>query len=119
MMTLDDFIACLGNDDSLLFAETMAMIDAHYEARPTAFRNGSGDDLVRNAADHNQGSCRIFAFGRLNGLTEQQTLACFGEHYRHVLANPDGSDHANIRAFMRHGWSGIHFDNAPLRPRRT
>jgi len=54
------------------------------------------------------------AFGQLQGLSEQQTLACFGEHYRKVLATPGETDHANIRTFMRHGWAGIRFDGAAL-----
>ena len=118
-MTLEDFINRLGNDDTLLFAETMAMIDEHYEVTPTAFGNGIGTDTLHNSARENQGSCRVFAFGRLLGLTEQQTLVCFGEHYRQVLAHPEGSDHANIRTFMRHGWPGIHFEGDPLSPRHS
>ena len=40
------------------------------------------------------------------------------QEYRQVLANPDGEDHANIRAFMRNGWKGIRFDGEPLRLRQ-
>jgi hypothetical protein len=35
-------------------------------------------------------------------------LACFGTYYRDdVLANPEGSDHGNIRNFMKTGWAGV------------
>ncbi len=97
------------------FAEVIAAIDAHYDYRPTAFSNGRGAAAVANPAGTNQGSCRIFAFGQLQGLSEGETLACFGRHYREdVLGNPDGTDHANIRTFMRHGWAGIRFGGPAL-----
>jgi hypothetical protein len=97
------------------FAEVMAIIAAHYHYTPTRFRNGSGADVVVNEAGTNEGSCRIFAFARRNGLSETETLACFGRYYRDdVLGNPHGSDHANIRAFIKHGWAGVEFDGEPL-----
>jgi hypothetical protein len=84
----------------------MAVIEAHYDFSPTAFRNGD----TENAADTNNGSCKIFAFGLLNELTEAQTLACFGDYYRKdVLENPAGDDHQNIRNFIKYGWKGISF----------
>ena len=104
--------------DSVSFEAVMEVIDAHYDYQPGAFSNGRGDDRVHNPAGSNQGSCKIFAFARLNGLTPSQTLACFGDYYRRdVLQHPEASDHANIRHFMRHGWSGIHFDRFPLTPK--
>jgi hypothetical protein len=117
-MTPNDFIARLGRDETLMFEETLAIIDANYDYTPTAFSNGTGDGILRNAPDQNQGSCKVFAFGKLNSLDAQQLLACFGEHYRQVLADPDGGDHANIRTFMRNGWEGIRFDGEPLRLRQ-
>ena len=117
-MTLDDFISRLGRDDTLMFEETLAIIDTHYDFTPTAFSNGLGDEIIYNAPEQNQGSCRLFAFGKLNGLDAKQLLACFGEHYRRVLAAPDGEDHANIRSFMHYGWEGIRFDGEPLRLRK-
>jgi hypothetical protein len=32
-----------------------------------------------------------------------------------VLDNPDGTDHANIRNFIRDGWAGIVFDGVVLK----
>jgi hypothetical protein len=101
--------------DQLQFDDVMAVIAEHYDYTPTRFSNGLGDGQVVNAAGQNEGSCKLFAFARLNGLDEAQTLACFGDYYRRdVLANPQGSDHANIRSFMRHGWPGIQFDQPAL-----
>ncbi|MFT4047340.1 MAG: HopJ type III effector protein [Solimonas sp.] len=49
----------------------------------------------------------MLAFAKLQGLSEAETLACFGRFYREdVLKNPDGTDHQNIRNFMRTGWRG-------------
>ena len=99
---------------TLTFAEVLATIEHHYHYTPTAFANGLDADLVENPAGVNEGSCRVLAFACLWQLNEAETLALFAEHYRKVLADPAGSDHANIRAFQRHGWPGVTFENEPL-----
>lgn len=99
------------------FQEVMETIGSHYDYTPTAFSNGQGDNRVVNGAGENEGSCKVFAFGLLNGLSESETLACFGEHYRDVLETPEGGDHANIRTFMGFGWPGVVFEGTPLRPK--
>lgn len=97
--------------DSIEFTEVIATIEANYDYTPTHFTNG---DTV-NDAGTNEGSCKIFAFAKLNALDEKQTLACFGKYYRDdVLGNPSGKDHANIRNFMHHGWDGIVFEGEAL-----
>ena len=108
------FIERLEKDDSLTFEETLHVIDTHYTHTPTTFSNGVGRDAINNAGDQNQGSCKLFAFAMLHRLNEQQTLAAFGQHYRHVLEDPEGNDHTNIRHFMRFGWDGIHLGSNPL-----
>ena len=41
-------------------------------------------------------------------LPNNATLWLFGDFYRKdVLENPDGTDHANIRAFMEGGWDCV------------
>lgn len=100
--------------ESIEFAEVIAVIDSHYDYTPTAFRNGE----VENAAGQNGGSCKIFAFARLQELSPEQTLACFGRYYREdVLQHPEAADHQNIRSFMRHGWAGVVYAGVALRPR--
>jgi len=97
--------------DTVTFHEVIDTIAAHYDYTPARFTNG---DAVSEAGT-NEGSCKIFAFAQLNGLNEAETLACFGDFYRKdVLENPDGTDHANIRNFMVHGWAGIKFDQPAL-----
>lgn len=97
------------------FKEVVEVIASHYDYTPTRFVNGVEGDQVVNEAGVNEGSCKIFAFALLNGLDREETLNCFGDYYREdVLGNPDGSDHGNIRCFIRHGWSGIRFDQPPL-----
>ena len=99
---------------ALEFSALMEVIEGHYDFTPTAFRNGG----VENGAEQNQGSCKLFAFAKLNGLSEAQTLACFGRYYREdVLQNPEGEDHQNIRNFIVHGWDGIAFKGEALRVR--
>ena len=92
------------------FEQVMAVIDQHYDYSPAGFSNGD----VMNEAGSNEGSCKLFAFAQLNGLSEMETLPLFGQHYRAVMDNPAGDDHANIRNFILDGWLGIHFDAEPL-----
>lgn len=100
--------------DAVQFTETMAVIDELFTFMPTAFQNG---DLA-NEAGQNNGSCKLLAFARREGLAEDQVLACFGDYYRQdVLGNPAGTDHQNIRNFMRTGWTGVSFGGEPLSPR--
>lgn len=116
--TLINKIKQLPND--VEFDEVIAAINSHYDYTPTRFINGAREDRVINEAGKNEGSCRIFAFAKLHGLSEQETLACFGKFYREdVLGNPDGADHANIRTFMRDGWKGVQFDGIALRPHKS
>lgn len=112
-MTLADFLHKLTADpQSIEFTDTMALIDELYEFTPSEFRNGE----LTNAAGQNNGSCKLFAFARLRGLSKEQTLACFGAYYRKdVLEHPEGSDHGNIRNFMKYGWDGIAYTGGPLR----
>jgi len=113
-MRIDAFLKKLNdNPESVTFDDTMAAINASYEFTPASFTNGT----VRNEAGQNSGSCKLFAFASLNGLTAAQTLACFGAYYRDdVLKHPEGTDHQNIRNFMKTGWDGVKFDSMPLRP---
>ena len=96
----------------------LAIIDEYYVYTPTRFSIGADDDLMDNAAGENQIACRIFAFAKHHQLRPSRTLACFGHYYRDdVITDYEGTSHPNLRAFMRHGWSGVHFHGEPLRPR--
>ncbi|HQO89033.1 MAG TPA: HopJ type III effector protein [Chitinophagales bacterium] len=100
--------------ESIVFAEVIALIDAHYDFTPTAFNNGN----TRNEAGQNNGSCKLFSFARMQDFSEQETLHCFGDFYRKdVLLHPDGTDHQNIRNFMQFGWNGIRFEGQALTPK--
>lgn len=111
-MKLSDFLQKLRDTPGQVeFCDTMAVIDALYEFTPVTFRNGN---LV-NQAGTNSGSCKLFSFASLHGLSQQQTLDCFGAYYRDdVLQHPDGTDHQNIRNFSVTGWAGILFDACAL-----
>lgn len=116
-MTLNDFIKRVEAGQAVDFKETMAVIAEHYDYQPTEFSNGVQQPLL-NEAGKNEGSCKIFAFAKLHGLDQAQTLALFGDYYRQdVLQNPEGSDHQNIRNFMRDGWEGITFKSEALSPK--
>lgn len=108
-MTVDCFLARLGTAQHR-FADSLSFIEQQYHYRPSGFHNGP----LYNSADQNQGSCRILAMAQDLGLTDDQALACFAEHYQAVLADPGGSAHANIRALMQHGLTAVRFDQPPL-----
>lgn len=97
--------------ETITFPETIEVIEANYEFTPTAFQNGN----THNAAGTNSGSCKLFAFAKLQNLSKDETLACFGAFYRdEVLGDPEGTNHQNIRNFMVHGWNGIQFEGTAL-----
>lgn len=101
--------------EQISFDETIDAITQYYLYTPSRFSNGSSGDCIVSEAGSNEGSCKIFAFAKINNLSKQQTLHCFGDYYRHdVLQNPQSKDHANIRNFIIHGWQGIQFDKMPL-----
>lgn len=99
------------NNEEVEFDEVIIFIMDHYDFTPTAFKNGD----LENNANQNNGSCKVFAFSKLNGFTKEQTLQCFGDYYRKdVLQNPDGTNHGNIRNFISTGWDGISFAEEAL-----
>jgi hypothetical protein len=115
-MTISEFLQQLRTQpNSIEFAQTMDVVAEHYTYTATRFTNGLNDDAVVNEAGTNEGSCKLFAFAQDQRLSAAETLSCFGTYYRDdVLGNPDGSDHANIRNFMKYGWEGIAFDSPAL-----
>jgi hypothetical protein len=109
-MTLHDFRASLRSGQHA-FADTLAFIAEHYDFQPGAFRNGS----VENAAGQNEGSCKTLGLALLEGFSDEETLLAFGEHYRSVLASPDGVDHGNIRALQKTGLAGVALERPSVR----
>jgi hypothetical protein len=115
---IEAFIGKVKEGRPVDFQDTLQVITDHYDYRPTRFFNGLAEDRLVNEPGSNEGSCRIFYFAKLHGLSEPETLALFGAYYRdEVLANPDGDNHRNIRTFMKYGWEGIRFDGAALEAR--
>ncbi|MEW6991184.1 HopJ type III effector protein [Colwelliaceae bacterium 6441] len=113
MKTINQLISQVKSTNALLdFNDVMSVISNNYHYEQSAFSNGE----LENQAGTNEGSCKVFAFAKLNNLSEQETLNCFGQYYREdVIKNPSGNDHGNIRNFMKSGWSGITFDSFPLK----
>jgi hypothetical protein len=111
-MKVNAFIEKLSTKpEQIEFSEVMAVISANYHYQPSTFSNGE----LTNEAGTNEGSCKIFAFAKKHDLSEQATLACFGQYYREdVLLNPEGADHGNIRNFIKQGWQGINFEGEVL-----
>ncbi|MFB7178842.1 HopJ type III effector protein [Streptomyces sp. NPDC056257] len=109
MTDLNSFRASLASGEHQ-FADTLAFVAAHYDYQPQAFRNGEQE----NAAGENEGSCKTLGLALLEGLSDQEALQAFGEHYRSVLATPNDTDHSNIRNLVAHGLAGVSFSGQPL-----
>ncbi len=112
IMTLEQFKTKLINSrEQINFSDTIALIDSHYSFTPTAFRNGD----ISNKPNENNGSCKVFSFALDQELTKEETLACFGAFYfEDVLGNPQGTDHQNIRNFIKYGFDGLLFENKAI-----
>ena len=110
-MPLEELIAQTIMGVKVSFQDSITVIAANYRYTPTRFANGD----VINEAGTNEGSCKLFYFAKLHGLTQGQTLALFGDYYwKDVLENPEANSHGNIRSFMRNGWAGIAYDGEAL-----
>jgi DNA-binding IscR family transcriptional regulator len=111
-MTIQAFIEKLKQTpEAITFAETIATIESNYKFTPTAFQNGN----QHNGAGENSGSCKVFAFAKIQQLTQAETLACFGAYYfEEVLGDLEGTNHQNIRNFMQSDWNGIQFEGDAL-----
>ena len=97
-------------NDEANFADVIAFIEDNYTYTASAFTNGNQE----NAADQNQGSAKVLAYAKLNNLSQEDTLKLFAEHYNAVIETPNGTDHNNIRQFMKNGWNGVSFENKVL-----
>ena len=111
-MTITSFLEKLRHTPlTISFADTIAVIEANYNFTPMAFQNGE----QHNAVVENSGSCKLFSFAKLQNLTKGETLACFGSiYFDEVLNDPQGTNHQNIRNFMKTGWDGIRFEGDAL-----
>jgi len=110
-MNLQEFKSKLKRTPNLIrFKETIQTIENNYNYTPTFFINGT----IKNNADENAGSCKLFSFAIHKQLTEEETLFCFGEHYENVLEDIHGTSHQNIRNFMKTGFDGLFFESKAL-----
>ena len=86
------------------FSDLTNLIDQEYEFLNVAFKN---NDLI-NSKEENQGSAKVFCFGLMHSLSEEDTIRCFGEHYQCVIDEPkNNNSHLNIRSFISNGWKGV------------
>jgi hypothetical protein len=109
MTDLANFRAQLRNQQHP-FSQTLSFIAEHYLYQSTSFSNGA----VESLAGQNEGSCKTLGLALLEGFSLEETLLAFGEHYRAVLATPQGNDHGNIRALMESGLAGVRFAQPSL-----
>lgn len=113
-MSLQTFVDRIyGDVATIQFSEAIEAIDAHFDFTPVAFKCGE----QHNAAGTNIGSCKILSFAHMMNLPESIAVHLFGDYFREdVVKHPDGTDHPNIREFMRVGWKGVQFSAPALKP---
>ena len=111
-MKLEKFKSKLKNTPQKIeFSETIAVIETNYDFTPTAFKNGE----INKAVGENSGSCKLFAFAKIQEFSKEETLACFGRYYfEDVLQDPEGDGHQNIRNFIKTGFQGLKFEGEAL-----
>jgi HopJ type III effector protein len=85
----------------------MEVIDTHYESQLLEFKNG---DMV-NKPGENEGSAKLLSYAALSQMNEATTLKLWGQYYREVVDDLNGTAHANIRNFIKYGWGGVPFEN--------
>lgn len=112
MKLINELLQKIKSDStSVVFSEVIDAIDNSYTFKPTSFKNGE----TVNEKNQNNGSCKVFAFGKLHDLSKDETLNLFGTYYRKdVLENPEKDDHQNIRNFIKSGWDGVAFNGEAL-----
>ena len=100
---------------TISFQLTMDVVEELFDVNEVAFSVGD----VASEPGQNMGSAKIFSFAKMNQLEKGTCLQLFGDYYRKdVLENPDGTDHANIRAFIKGGWEAVKFpDGYALSPK--
>mmetsp|Transcript_42225 Transcript_42225/g.122504 ORF Transcript_42225/g.122504 Transcript_42225/m.122504 type:complete len:213 (-) Transcript_42225:253-891(-) len=103
------------NADELKFEEVIELIDTHYEYGLIEFKNG---DIV-NKQGENEGSAKLLSYAALAGMDKETTLKLWGQYYREVLKDPNGTSHQNIRNFMKYGWEGVPFENGVALTRKN
>ena len=92
--------------EQIQFKLVMDAVEELYDVREVNFSVG---DVVSEPGQ-NMGSAKILSFATYSKLEKGTTLQLFGDYYRKdVLENPDGTDHANIRAFIKGGWDCVKF----------
>ena len=111
-MTEHDLLKQLSaSPESIEFVDVMSVVEQNFNFEPVGFTVGE----QTNEAGENQGSCKALAFAKLHSLSADLTPYLFGHYYREdVVKNPDGSDHQNIRNFLKYGWQGVRFEGRSL-----
>jgi len=111
-MTTSEYLEQLRSGVKMNFSDFTRLIDQEYEFLNVAFIN---NDLV-NSKEENQGSAKVFCFGLMHSLSEEDTIRCFGEHYHSVIDEPENhNSHLNIRSFMSNGWNGVFINQNALK----
>jgi len=99
-----EFAEQIKNDGSkTTYQSTIDFLNEHYNYFAVPFTCGeySYEPNVKT------GASKIFSFGLMTKMNEEQVLRMFGEYYRDLT--PDGTDRPNIRTFAKNGWPCVTF----------
>lgn len=95
------------DSSNLMLEDVLETINSHYETQLLEYRVGN----IVNKQGENEATGLILSYAALSNMNQETTLKLWGQYYRDVLKNPTGTDHANIREFMKTGWKGVPFEN--------
>lgn len=95
------------DSSNLMLEDVLEMINAHYETQLLEYSVGN----IVNKQGENEATGLILSYAALSNMNKETTLKLWGQYYRDVLKNPNGTDHANIREFMKNGWNSVPFEN--------
>jgi hypothetical protein len=104
-MEITNFISKLNKHQNSIICRDGSVIEITIVFHPQHLKMGTHHNLGENSWL----DVKFFAFAELNNLSAAETLNCFGAYYHEeVLANPEGTNHQNIRNFMKTtGWDCI------------
>ena len=103
-MNTNEYLEKLRSGVKMTFSDFTNLIDQEYEFLNVAFKNNN--HMI--SKEENQGSAKVFCFGLMYSLSEEDTIRCFGEHYQSVISEPENhNSHLNIRSFISNGWKGV------------
>ena len=83
--------------NQITFDQVMDAIETTYHVTPKPFSVGD----VASTAGENMGSAKILSLGKMLSMSQEDTLAYFGDYYRHDVPQSLANPPSNLDLFTR------------------